>query len=236
MKNTLGKLLLIGLVLALAAVGPNIFPAAEAGHGTMDVLAKQFLFPSIIGLAIIALLAWKRNPAVARSIAWGALAGGIATIALEAVRITGFHLGYMPGSLPELMGVLLLNRFALGPDTASNIAGWAYHFWNGAAFGIIYVLLIGTRKWWAGALYGLAVGVGFMLSPVVQALGVGYFGLQFSAGFPVVVSLAHAAFGTALGLLARRFLGPQPNVAFSAFAKLLHPAGAPASAESRSRA
>lgn len=235
MKNGLGNLFLIGLTLLLAAVAPNIFPAAEAGYGSMNVFAKEFLVPSIIGLAIIALLAWKRNPQVARSIVWGALAGGIATLALEAVRITGFHLGYMPGSLPELMGVLLLDRFALGPSTLSNIAGWAYHFWNGAAFGIIFVLLFGTRRWWAGVFYGLAVGVGFMLSPVVRPLGVGYFGLQFSAGFPVVVLTAHAAFGFALGLLARRFLGPQPNVAFSAIGKLFHSTGAPASAESHSR-
>jgi len=214
-RNNWGDLLLIALTLALASVGPNIFPAAMAGYGTLNVLAKQLLIPSIIGLAIITLLAWKRNPLVARSIAWGALAGGIATIALEAVRITGFHLGYMPGSLPELMGVLLLNRFALGPNTISNIAGWAYHFWNGAAFGIIFVLLFGVRRLWVGLVYGLAIGVGFMVSPVVQSLGVGYFGLQFSPGFPVVVTLAHAAFGTSLGFLARRFLGPQPSVLLS---------------------
>jgi hypothetical protein len=214
-RKGLGTLLLTGLTLALASVGPNIFPAAMAGYGALNVLAKQWLIPSIIGLVIIALLARKRSPLIARSIAWGALAGGIATIGLEAVRITGFHLGYMPGSLPKLMGVLLLDRFALGPSTASNIAGWAYHFWNGAAFGIIFVLLIGAKRMWAGLVYGLAIGVGFMVSPVVQSLGVGYFGLDFSVGFPLVVLLAHAAFGLALGWLARRFLGLQPSVVLS---------------------
>ncbi|TAM83416.1 MAG: hypothetical protein EPN47_04715 [Acidobacteria bacterium] len=215
MRNGLGTLILTGLALALASVGPNIFPAAIAGYGTLNVLAKQWLIPSIVGVAVIALLARTRSPLIARSIGWGALAGGISTVALEAVRITGFHLGYMPGSLPKLMGVLLLDRFALGPNTASNIAGWAYHFWNGAAFGIIFVLLVGTKRVWAGLVYGLVIGVGFMVSPVVQSLGVGYFGLQFSIGFPTVVSLAHAAFGIALGWLARRFLGQQPSIVLS---------------------
>jgi len=32
------------------------------------------------------------------------------------------------------MGVLLLDRFALGPSALSDIAGFSYHFWNGAAF------------------------------------------------------------------------------------------------------
>ena len=215
MRKGLGTLILTGLALALASVGPNIFPAAMAGYGTLNVLAEQWLIPSIIGLAVIALLARKRSPLIAGSIAWGALAGGVATVALEAVRITGFHLGYMPGSLPKLMGVLLLDRFALGPSTASNIAGWAYHFWNGAAFGIIFVLLVGTKRVWAGLVYGLVIGLGFMVSPVVQSLGVGYFGLDFSIGFPVVVSLAHAAFGLALGWLAHRFLGRQPSIVLS---------------------
>jgi hypothetical protein len=214
-RNSLGTLLLAGLTLALASVGPLIFPVAMAGYGTLNVLAKQWLIPSVIGLAIIALIAWKRNPLIARSIAWGGSAGGISTIALEAVRISGFHLGYMPGSLPQLMGVLLLDRFALGPNAASNLAGWAYHFWNGAAFGIIFVLLFGTKRAWAALLYGLALGVGFMVSPVVKSLGIGYFGAEFSIGFPVVVSLAHAAFGIALGLLTRRFLRSQPSALIS---------------------
>jgi Family of unknown function (DUF6789) len=220
-RKGLGTLILTGLALALASVGPNIFPAAMAGYGTLKLLAEQWLIPSIVGLAVIALLARKRSPLIARSIAWGALAGGVATIALEAVRIAGFHLGYMPGSLPKLMGVLLLDRFALGPSTASNIAGWAYHFWNGAAFGIIFVLLVGTKRVRAGLLYGLVIGLGFMVSPVVQSLGVGYFGLDFSIGFPVVVTLAHAAFGLALGWLARRFLGRQPSIVLSSIRLIL---------------
>jgi hypothetical protein len=210
-RNGLGTLSLAGLTLALASVGPLIFPVSMAGYGTLNFLAKQLLIPSAIGLAIIALLAWKRNPLIARSIAWGGLAGGIATIALEAVRISGFHLGYMPGSLPQLMGVLLLDRFALGPNPASNLAGWAYHFWNGSAFGIIFVLLMGTKRIWPAVVYGLLLGIGFMVSPVVKSMGIGYFGVDFSMGFPVVVSLAHAAFGLALGLLARLFVGPKPS-------------------------
>ncbi len=221
MRNNLGTLLLAGLSLALASVGPLIFPVAMAGYGTLTVLAKQWLIPSIIGLAIIALLTRKRNRLIARSIAWGGLAGGIATLALEAVRATGFQLGYMPGSLPKLMGVLLLDRFALGPDAASNLAGWAYHFWNGAAFGIIFVLILGTKRVWPAVLYGLALGVGFMVSPVTKSLGIGYFGVDFSIGFPVVVSLAHAAFGAALGFLGRRFLGTQRSPVLSTIQTLL---------------
>jgi hypothetical protein len=208
----LRPLFLLGLALLGAAVGPNIFPAAEAGYGNLSTFAIHFLFPAIVVLVVIAVLSQKWEPTITRSLVWGALAGALATVPLEVVRISGYLLGSMPGNLPRLMGVLLLNRFALGPSTASDIAGWAYHFWNGASFGIIYVLLFGAVRRWAGLLYGIAVGIGFMLSPVVVALGVGYFGLQFSPWSSVTVLAAHAAFGVVLGLLAWRFLPSQHSV------------------------
>jgi hypothetical protein len=198
--------LLLLVTLAAASVGPLIFPAAQAGYGTMAQSAKYLLLPAVAVLIFIALLSWKSVPEIGRSIVWGGLAGAIATIGLEIVRITGFRMGYMPGNLPHLMGVLLLDRFALGPSAASDLAGWVYHFWNGASFGIIYVLLFGAARRWVGGLYGIAVGLGFLVSPVVISLGVGYFGLQFSKGFPITVLSAHLAFGLALGVLANRFL------------------------------
>jgi hypothetical protein len=204
------------ITLGLAAVGPLIFPAAQSGHGNLAALASNFLLPSIVLLAAVAVFARRGESWLSRSIVRGASAGAIATIALEIVRLLGFHFGYMPGNLPRLMGVLLLDRFAQGPSLASDFAGWAYHVWNGASFGIIYVLLIGTRRRWAGAVFGIAIGLGFLVSPVVISLGVGYFGLQFSYGFPITVLLAHLAFGAALGVLSYRLLGPQPSRLISA--------------------
>jgi hypothetical protein len=167
--------------------------------------------PSIVFLAAIAVFARRGEAWLSRTIVLGALAGAIATVALEIVRLVGFYFDYMPGNLPRLMGVLLLDRFALGPSPASDIAGWTYHFWNGASLGIIYSLMLGTRRRWLGGIFGLAVGLGFLVSPVVISLGVGYFGLQYSYGFPITVLLAHLAFGGALGVLSYRLMGPQPD-------------------------
>jgi hypothetical protein len=89
----------------------------------------------------------------------------------------------------------------------SDVAGWAYHFWNGASFGLIYVLVFGTCRRWAGIVFGVLLGFGFMFSPVVSALGVGFMGLEFSKGFPLTVTFAHAAFGLALGCLTAAWLG-----------------------------
>ena len=201
------RMMMILVLLGTASVSPLLFPLAESGHSSMDVLAKLALLPSVALIGIVWQILHRRNDPLARPIAVGLAAGAVATIALEAVRLPGFWFGFMPGNLPRLMGVLLLNQFATGPTLASDIVGWAYHFWNGATFGLIYVLVFGTCTRWLGMVYGVLLGFGFMFSPVVSALGVGFLGLQFSDGFPVTVTLAHAAFGGVLGWLTARWLG-----------------------------
>lgn len=204
-------LILVG-VLLLASVGPVIFPAAQAGISSMTLLATRALLPAIAGLILLSVLLRRSRRAISTSIVWGAAAGAIATLPLEMVRLIGFRYGYMPGNLPRLMGVLLLDQFAQGPSLTSDVLGWAYHFWNGASFGILFVVLFGTRRLWLAALYGIVIGFGFMLSPVVRSLGVGFLGLEFSRGFPVTVLTAHLAFGGALGMLAPMFLGSRPSL------------------------
>lgn len=197
----------IVVLLAAASVSPLIFPIAESGRSTMDVLAKLALLPAAALLLITIGVLYRVDDSLARTGVAGLAAGTVATLALEAVRLPGFWLGFMPGNLPRLMGVLLLNRFAAGPSLSSDVAGWAYHFWNGASFGLIYVLVFGTCRRWVATVFGVLLGFGFMFSPVVSALGVGFLGLEFSKGFPVTVTLAHAAFGLALGWLAAAWLG-----------------------------
>ena len=206
MNIQIKKLLLISVLLALAAVSPNLFPAAQAGMASFPSLVSKFLFPSAALILIIIIIAKiLKYTDVARLAINGILAGIISTVALEIFRESGFRLGMMPGDLPRLMGVLILNQFASGPDIWSDLAGWAYHFWNGAAFGLIFSLLFGQSKLWQGIFYGLLIGVGFMISPVVKSLGIGLFGVDFKKGYEFVttVTIAHIAYGFALSLLLR---------------------------------
>ncbi|MCK4754524.1 MAG: hypothetical protein KAS58_04780 [Calditrichia bacterium] len=200
MKSDLKKIVLSFVVLLAAGISPNLFVAAQAGYASMSNLAVYFLIPSIIILGIIYGLSIRGElKEISFQIRNGIIAGLIGTIGLEIIRETGFHLGGMPGEMPKLLGVLLLDRFALGPNFLSNVAGYSYHFWNGAAFGIIYSILLGRGNIVLGILYGILVGIGFMVSPAAVALGVGYFGLDFGWGFPLTVTLAHISFGSLLG-------------------------------------
>ncbi len=169
------------ILALLALTGPVAFPLAMMGFGTLNELALRLVLPGAALLVVGWLtLRWVGLRRLSSLLARGALAGAVATLALEAVRYPAFLAGWMPGNLPDLMGVLLLDRFALGPSTGSTLAGFGYHFWNGASFGIIFVLLTWGCSRWLAVPYGLAVGVGFMASPVVQALGVGLFGVTLA--------------------------------------------------------
>ena len=222
-------------LLALASVSELIFPIAESGRSSMDILVKFALLPAG-GVLLSALIMLRRidDPIANMGLA-GLAAGTIATFGLEVIRLLGFWFGFMPGNLPRLMGVLLLNQFAVGPSFTSDVAGWAYHFWNGASFGLIYVLVFGTCRRWMGTVFGVVIGIGFMLSPVVSALGVGFLGLQFSKGFPITVTLAHAAFGALLGWLASRWLGFVESPLFCALRDLLPEGSARAAADGHSK-
>ncbi len=195
------RALAILLLLASASVSPLIFPIAESGRSSLDVLARFALLPAAALLLITVGTLYRFDESLARASVVGLAAGAVAT------GLPGFWFGFMPGNLPRLMGVLLLNQFAAGPSLKSDVAGWAYHFWNGASFGLIYVLVFGTCRRWVGTVFGVLLGFGFMFSPVVSALGVGFMGMEFSKGFPLTVTFAHAGFGLALGWLTTAWLG-----------------------------
>lgn len=191
----------LGLLALLAgAVSPVIFPAAQAGLAPMSVLAVRLLLPSAVLLAAVAATAIRRgHRGLVRRMAAGATCGALATVGLEAVRLTSFHFGGMPGNLPRLLGVLLMDRFMLGPSALSDALGYGYHFWNGACFGLVFAVLFGSASWRWTSFYGLAVAFGFLAGPATRAMGVGFLALHMPSMTATVVA-AHLVFGLILGL------------------------------------
>ena len=209
------KLALILAVLLLAGISPNLLPAAQSGMANLSSLAVIFLIPSVLLIFVLIIISQVlKYYDLRKQILNGILAGLVGTVGLEIVREIGFRLGGMPGDMPKLLGVLLLNRFAYGPSFWSNVAGWSYHFWNGAAFGIIFSLIFGRGRGWMGILYALIIATGFMVSPATTALGIGVFGLHFKDGyqFLTTVVLAHLAFGSIVGFVVNRTNIGTPNI------------------------
>ncbi len=207
MKRVLKERLILAL-LALAAAGtaPNLFPAAQAGLAKMSDLARWILVPSIsLLIVVIAVTLARGHGVLGRRMIVGIAAGIVATIGLEVVRTTGFRVGAMPGDLPRLLGVLITDRFMLGPSALSDFLGYSYHFWNGACFGLIFAVILGRRALWWPMGFGVLIGIGFLASPAVQAMGVGFLALQMPKMI-VTVLIAHLVYGLILGFLLRRWL------------------------------
>lgn len=231
------ELLITAGGLAVAAVGPNILVVAlTPGMPEMPVLARYALVPSFILLALIgSISAWRRCERFTNRIWVGIWAGAAATGVLDAIRLTGFYLGQMPGNMPRMFGVLILDRMAMGPMLLSDILGYLYHYWVGACFGLTYTLLMGRFRWWGGLVWGLVIEVGMMVTPpMVVAMDTGYFGLKFGPGLFVTSFLAHVAFGVALGLLAERYVRHKGTV-FGLFRDCYYGAVARAGASSPQR-
>jgi len=202
-----GELVLTAVALVVAAVGPNILVVATTpGMPEMPVLFNYALLPSLILLAVVWTAARRRGVDRLSNRMWvGLWTGAASSGMLDAFRLAGFHLGWMPGNMPRMFGVLILDRMALGPTLGSDVLGYVYHYWVGACFGLAYTLFAGRFRWWGGLVWGLIVEIGMMVTPpMVVAMDTGYFGVKFGPGLFGTSLTAHVAFGIALGLLAER--------------------------------
>lgn len=112
-----------------------------AAQPVMAGYTAYVLLPALAILAIVYVYARGRHPGLANCIIAGLAAGAVATVALDAVRFTGFSLRWMPANLPPMFGMLIL-----GPQSSparAELVGYLYHFLNGASFGLIYTLAVG---------------------------------------------------------------------------------------------
>lgn len=203
------ELLLTAATLLAAAIGPNVLVVAlTPGMPEMPTLAAYVLLPSL-GLFVFAWVA-AAGSGQARLVnrLWvGFWTGAAATGVLDPIRLTGFHFGWMPGNMPRMFGVLILDRMALGPTLGSDVLGYVYHSWVGACFGLTYTLVAGRFRWWGGLVWGLIIEIGMMVTPpMVVAMDTGYFGVKFGPGLFLTSLTAHVSFGIALGLLAERYV------------------------------
>ncbi|UJF17070.1 hypothetical protein L0B53_03815 [Vibrio sp. SS-MA-C1-2] len=204
MKINTNYILLIGVALVAASVSPLSFTLSATGLVSFGWLGTHAIVPAVIiwfSIFIISIITGNKN--IRNTMLISMLAGIIGTVAMEVIRIVGFqYYNAMPGDMPTLMGVKLTNQFMIGPDLWSNVVGNSDHFWNGISFSFIFIALFGKVNWKYSAIYSLFIGTTFMLSPVMDMLGAGYFGQDFAPiAFPVTVYLAHLAWGITFGLV-----------------------------------
>ena len=234
----LGELVLTALALVPAAVGPNVLVVAlTPGMPGMPVLARWALIPSILLLVVVWGIAHARGYDRLTNRIWtGVWVGAAATAALDLFRLQSFLLGLLPGNLPRMFGVLILDTMATGPTPLSDVIGGLYHYWVSACFGLTYALVMGRTRWWGGLIWALIIEAGMMMTPpMVIAMDTGYFGLKLGQGRLNGVFIGslipHISYGIALGLLLERYLRHEGTL-FTILRDALSPVPAPSPSHS----
>ncbi len=164
-------------------------------------------------IAVLALIAWlhrddcKSLRGPSGWIVWGTIGGVLAAFAYDLYRLPFVLEGAPLFKVFPRFGEMLLGRTQ--PRWLVEALGWAYHFSNGAALGIMFLAMLSyfrrPRFLWAGMGWALFVETALLCSRYAS-----FFGLQLNSQFLFLTASAHLIFGATLGSYCRRKLAPAP--------------------------
>ncbi len=202
------------LVFVLAATSIWCLLAEMYHLCDMRTFALLILIPATVALYGLALLDRQAGDGqLWRGVMIGSAAGLVAAVAYDVFRLPfvfsnewGLQAIVPPMPLFKVFprfGAMLLGEPVEQPSYSlvAHLLGWAYHFSNGATFGVMFAALIGeaTRRyaggWHWAVLMAVVIEICLLLSPYTR-----FFGIHFTTRFVVVTLAAHLIFGVALGL------------------------------------
>ncbi len=184
----------------------------------MRFFTACIFLPAMVALGVLA--GWDRvrgEGQVWRAVCIGLVAGLVAAVAYDVFRLPFVFAKEwgIAGVVPPMKLFKVFPRFGamiLGQpleqteySLATQIIGWAYHFSNGAAFGVMYLALIGDgrrRHWLWAVLFAVGLELGMLFTPYTSV-----FNISVTPRFVIVTVAAHAIFGVGLGW-AVRWLSP----------------------------
>jgi hypothetical protein len=204
------------LVFVLAA--SSIWCLLAEMYGLCSMQTFTF-FVSVPALALLAGLAAadraRGDGRLWRAVVMGGMAGLVAALAYDLFRVPFVFAGDLgiASILPQMPLFKVFPRFGamiLGQATeqkqysmAAQVVGWAYHFSNGATFGMMYAAMIGAaarRNWLWAVVMAVGLELAMLFTPYPQ-----FFGIKVGTAFVVVTLTAHLIFGVTLGLMFRRY-------------------------------
>jgi len=171
---------------------------------SMRVFACAILLPAMLILAGIAARGRDANAskvlwAASQWIIQGTLGGLIAAVAYDLFRLPFVLYGFPLFKVFPEFGKLLIG--ANQPNWAIQIVGWAYHFSNGAALGIMFLCLLPQKTLdrrmviIAGVMWALLIETILLLTPYRNFFTI----LMPFPTFLVLTASAHLIFGAVLG-------------------------------------
>jgi hypothetical protein len=173
------------------------------GFWTMQFFGCWVLPPATVALAIIAYRARRERDGTGNPHTWivqGAIGGVLAAFAYDLFRLP-FVLGGAPlFKVFPRFGELLLG--ASEPVWLVQFLGWAYHFSNGAALGIMFLAMVVQPSpralFWGAVAWALFIEAMLLLTPYTA-----FFGLPLDSRFLFLTLSAHLIFGLVLGFYCR---------------------------------
>lgn len=169
----------------------------------MHTFGCWVLPPATALLAVAAYLHRNRPERLRSPFTWivqGAIGGIVAAIAYDLYRLPFVLNGAPLFKVFPRFGELLLS--ATEPRWLVHGIGWAYHFSNGMALGIMFLVMASCFKrpafFWGAVAWAVFVEAMLLLTPYAA-----FFGLKMNGRFLFLTASAHVVFGVALGLYCR---------------------------------
>ena len=214
------------MVIVLSGASASLLLLPPLGIIPYASFRDVAIIPSVVIIFAIGILSRSKFPRITSRLFKGMVAGTIASIALEAIRIPAYMFTkWIPmDSMISLPGLLLTEKITMLSEVKQTImqsgvpmnlyhapldaflVGGLWHFWNGATFGIIYALIIGKGKWWYGMIWATIIEMVMMIAPYLIIMK-GPFGMEHMDGYNifVVTLIAHLAFGVILGVIVQKW-------------------------------
>jgi hypothetical protein len=209
-----------GRLLVFLLSATSIWCLLAEFYGIMEMrrFALLIMIPSAVVLAVMAAVDRRSGDGrLMRAVVIGAAAGLVAAVAYDVFRLPFVFAREwgIEGVWPRMnlykpfprFGAMLLGQ-ALEQEryaVVTQLVGWAYHFSNGAMFGVMYMALVGratARTWWWGVLFAMGLEGGMLLSPYARV-----FAIEVTGTFVVVTMAAHGIFGAVMGAWAKAHTG-----------------------------
>lgn len=185
-----------------AAVSISALLLHVAGWLPMYFLVDVLAAPSLVLLLFLGIAAARIDERVFLDrLIVGGWGGIVATLAYDAVRAlvrASGAISFDPFQTHPAFG-RLITGFPEETMTAI-VVGWAYHFWNGFGFGIMYTLVAGNARWVYALVWAMFLEIGWLTALPST------FQLRLSPESVAVSFIGHGVYGIVLGLIAQRFI------------------------------
>jgi hypothetical protein len=196
------RLLLTLVALAAASVSIVALLLHAAGWLPMYFLVNLLGAPSLVLLLVLGVVSYRIDERIFLNRlvtgAWGGLAATLGYDLIRYVIWAGGIISYNPFRSHPAYGMFITGF----PEQTliAHIVGWAYHFWNGFGFGIMYTLVAGPAAWHYALVWAMFLEIGWLtaLPSVLQ--------FRLNLEYLAVSLVGHGAYGVLLGLIAQRYI------------------------------